>query len=135
MTSVLRRYAQKDPKTGYFTAQTGPIAVWRDVSGETSHSLMDISGFNKAFDISSVPISSLTLFKDLGRQIVIYDSDISGTPHVALMRQLILVKGYNIEGISDIPPFSKNLYYICTWNDGSTTTNTLFPLAPVARTG
>ena len=135
MTSVLRHYAQTDPKTGYFIPLSGSIVAWRDVSGETSHSLMDISGFNTAFNGSSVAINPITLLKDLGRKIVIYNSNIPTNPHVAIMRQVMLVKGYNIEGISDVPPFASNLYYICTWNDGSTQTNTLFPLAIVARTG
>jgi hypothetical protein len=145
MTSVLRRYAQTDPKTGFFTgfpndiSGTSPfyeITVWRDISGQTSNSIMDISGFQAAFnDISYNETYTQRLFKDLGRQIVIYNSTVPTFPHVAIMRQVMLVNGYNIEGISDVPPFARNLYYICTWNDGSTATNTLFPLAPVARTG
>jgi hypothetical protein len=145
MTSVLRRYAQTDPRTGYFTGFPNDVSgaspfyeitVWRDISGQISHSIMDISGFQAAFnDISYNSPYAHTLYKDLGRQIVIYNSTIPTNPHVAIMRQVMLVNGYNIEGISDVPPFASNLYYICTWNDGSLTTNTLFPLAPVARTG
>lgn len=132
MTSVLRRYAQTDPKTGFFTALSSPIDVWRDVSGQIGQSVMDISGFLTAFNPDTVSIAASSLLKDLGRQIVIYNSNITTNPHVAIMRQVMLVNGTNIEGISDVPPFSTNLYYICTWNDGY---NTLFPLAPVARTG
>lgn len=145
MTSVLRRYAQTDPKTGYFTGFPNDVSggvpfyeitVWRDISGQISNSVMDISGFNAAFNDTTYNIAyAQILYKDLGRQIVIYNASIPTNPHVAIMRQVMLVKGYNIEGISDVPPFATNLYYICTWNDGSTTTNTLFPLAPVARTG
>jgi hypothetical protein len=145
MTSVLRRYAQTDPKTGYFTGFPNDVSggvpfyeitVWRDISGQISNSLMDISGFNAAFIDSSYNIAyTQILYKDLGRKITIYDSNITTNPHVAIMRQVMLVNGYNIEGISDVPPFATNLYYICIWNDGSTTTNTLYPLAPVARTG
>ena len=145
MTSVLRRYAQTDPKTGFFTGFPNDISgtipfyeitVWRDISGQTSNSIMDISGFQAAFnDISYNETYTQKLFKDLGRQIVIYNSTVPTFPHVAIMRQVMLVNGANIEGISDVPPFATNLYYICTWNDGSTATNTLFPLAPVARTG
>jgi hypothetical protein len=149
MTSVLRRYAQTDPKTGFFTGFSNTVSisggggnlaivitVWRDISGQLSDSIMDISGFNLAFapTVNTI-INTTPLYKDLGRQIVIYNSTVPTFPHVAIMRQVMLVNGYNIEGISDVPPFATNLYYICTWNDGSTATNTLFPLAPVARTG
>jgi len=132
MTSVLRHYAQTDPKTGFFIALSASMRVWRDISGQTSHSLMDISGFLTALAPATVTPPASTLLKDLGRKIVIYRSDISGNPHVAVMRQVMLVRGTNIEGISDVFPFANNLYYICTWNDGY---NTLFPLALVARTG
>ena len=108
------------------------MQVWRDISGQTSHSLMDISGFLTALAPATVSIPTSTLLKDLGRKIVIYKSDISGNPHIAVMRQVMRVNGTNIEGISDVPPFATNLYYICTWNDGY---NTLFPLSIVARTG
>ena len=132
MTSVLRRYAQTDPKTGYFICLSATMPVWRDISGQTSHSVMDISGFLTALAPGVVSTPASTLLKDLGRKIVIYRSDISGNPHIAVMRQVMQVNGTNIEGISDILPFANNLYYICTWNDGY---NTLFPLAIVARTG
>jgi hypothetical protein len=132
MTSVLRHYAQTDPKTGFFIVLSASIPVWRDISGQTSHSVMDISGFQAAFTPGTVSTAASTLLKDLGRQIVIYNSNIPTNPHVAIMRQVMLVNGTNIEGISDVPPFASNLYYICTWNDGF---NILFPLAIVSRTG
>ncbi len=132
MTSVLRRYAQTDPKTGYFICLSATMPVWRDISGQTSHSVMDISGFLTALAPGIVSTPASTLLKDLGRKIVIYNSDISGNPHIAVMRQVMRVNGTNIEGISDVKPFATNLYYICTWNDGY---NILFPLAIVARTG
>jgi hypothetical protein len=149
MTSVLRRYAQTDPTTGYFTGipntvsvngGSGTLAVvinvWRNIPGKTSNSVMDISGFTSAFakTVDTIVTTPL-LYKDLGRPIVIYDSKLTSDSKVAIMRQVMLVRGQNIEGISDVPPFARNLYYICTWNDGGTATNTLFPLAPVARTG
>jgi hypothetical protein len=93
---------------------------------------MDISGFLTALAPGIVSTPASTLLKDLGRKIVIYNSDISGNPHIAVMRQVMRVNGTNIEGISDVKPFATNLYYICTWNDGY---NILFPLAIVARTG
>jgi len=129
---VLRRYAQTDPKTGYFICLSATMPVWRDISGQTSHSVMDISGFLTALAPGIVSTPASTLLKDLGRKIVIYNSDISGNPHIAVMRQVMRVNGTNIEGISDVKPFATNLYYICTWNDGY---NILFPLAIVARTG
>ena len=132
MTSVLRRYAQTDPKTGYFIVLNASMHVWRDISSQTSHSVMDISGFLTALAPATESIPASTLLKDLGRKIVIYNSNIPTNPHVAIMRQVMLVNGTNIEGISDVPPFASNLYYICTWNDGY---NIQFPLAIVARTG
>ena len=134
---MLRRYAQTEPRTGYFTVlPVTPFAVWSDISGAKPLSVLDISGFNAIFgSYTTITLTSTSLLKDLGRQIVIYDSTNVNCPHIAIMRKVMVVNGYDIEGISVMPPYSTNLYYICTWHDGSVQNDTLYPIAPVARTG
>ena len=124
MTSVLRRYAQLEPRTKYFT-------VLSDCSGYTLNSnslstpLMDVSSFVATYTNTvnfTYPSGQL---QDLGRSITVYDSAITGSPHIAVFRQVMLVNGPGIEGISGIRA------YICTWSDG----NTMYEAANVARVG
>lgn len=134
---MLRRYAQTDPRTGYFTVlPVTPFAVWPVPAIVKPLSILDISGFRAIFGAYTTITPTFTsLLKDLGQQIVIYDSTNVDCPHIAVMRKVMLVNGYDIEGISVMPPFSRNIYYICTWHDGSVANDTLYPIAPVARTG
>ncbi len=125
MTSVLRRYAQLEPRIKYFTV-ISDCSGWTVDTNQSSSSLMDTSGFN--FSLSpTTNFAGGKLLQDLGRVITVYNSSpsVQGSPHVAIFRQVMLVNGPNIEGISS------NIAYICVWNDGSAT----FPLAQVARTG
>jgi len=124
MTSVLRRYAQIEPRIQYFTPlDVVPGCV---LNGSAASSpVMDISGFQSAFDCSASQFDGTHLLKDLGRQITVYNSNVAGDPHVALFRQVMEVNGPNREGIST------NIAYICVWADGGTE----FSPAPVARTG
>ena len=83
------------------------------------------------------------LLKDLGRSITVYDPA-NNNAHIAIFRQVLVVNGANVEGISGIPispantapPFTPNttITYICTWVD-SPTRSAPFVLADVARTG
>lgn len=125
MTSVLRRYAQLEPRTKYF-------ALLSDCSGYTLNSnaisgpLMDVSSFVATYTNTInflTPLSNLLL--DLGRSITVYNPAIPGSPHIAVFRQVMLVNGPGIEGISGTKA------YICTWSDGNTT----YEAATVARTG
>ena len=125
MTSVLRRYAQIEPRIKYMTV-IDDCSGWTLDVNQSSSSLMDISSFTYAMS-PTINYGSGYLLQDLGRQITVYNSapSVQGSPHVAIFRQVMQVNGPNMEGTST------NIAYICVWNDGSAT----FPLAFVARTG
>jgi len=123
MTSVLRRYAQIEPRIKYFTVITDSSGYTLQ-SGAISSPLMDASSFVAAY-ATTVAFSPFVQLQDLGRSITVYNPSVTGSPHVGLFRQVMLVNGPNIEGISG------TIAYICTWADGSG----LFEPAAVARTG
>jgi len=127
MTSVLRRYAQIEPRIQYFQPLTADtIPGWTFLGTGLPSSVMTVSAFEATFE----PVASLFvgnyLLKDLGRQITVYNSNVTGSPHVAVFRQVMQVNGPNREGISS------NIGFICTWDDGS---GYPFIAAPVARSG
>lgn len=127
MTSVLRRYAQIEPRVQYFSVLTMyPIEGWTLNSTATSSPTMTETAFLAAFTSTPNTFTGYNLLKDLGRQITVYNPAIAGSPHVAVFRQVMGVNGPGIEGISS------NIAYICTWADGP---NPIFLTAPVARTG
>ena len=126
MTSVLRRYLQIDPRIKYFTV-LADISGYTLDAGSISEPIMDVSGFELAFS-RTVAYSSTVLLQDLGRSITVYDPNTTGSPHIALFRQVMLLKGSKIEGISS------SISYICTWAD-TDTNPPIFDPALVARNG
>ena len=122
MTSVLKRYAQIDPRVQFFTV-LADCSGWTLDANETSSPLMTTTAFNAAYT-EDVRIPVCYLLKDLGRSITVYDPTTSA--HVAVFRQIMQVKGpVGNEGNSTFQA------YICTWDDGSGLYNPAF----VARTG
>ena len=123
MTSVLRRYSQLEPRTKY-------LAVLADCSGYTldvnalGSPLMDVSSFTLSYSFTTT-LTVPGLLQDLGRSVTVYDPAITGSPHIAVFRQVMIVQGPGYEGISG------QTAYICTWSDG----NSIFPAQPVVRTG
>jgi hypothetical protein len=127
MTSVLRRYAQIEPRVQYFSVfPLSTIDGWVLNGTAVSSPVMDICGFQGAFDDVPDKFIGYCQLKDLGRQITVYNGNYPGSPHVATLRQVMEVNGVNQEGISS------NIAYICVWTDGL---NPIFLAAPVARTG
>ena len=146
MTSVLRRYAQMDPRTQYFVVLS-PYTVIGYLNTSTSiptSSLMTLADASVAL-AGQTPYPTGTLLKDLGRQITVYDPTVPGSPHVATFRQVMLVNGQNVEGIPTLnppaPPATSysplnSFTYICTWIDITPPGIHLpYILAEVARTG
>ena len=142
MTSVLKRYAQMDPRTQYFLAlDSVPCYVDNSTSINISR-LMTRSDVSTAFLLMPVPAAYPvgSLLKDLGRQITVYDPAIPGSPHIAIFRHVMLVNGLNVEGIPTLtppgPPYTppNSFAYICTWVDAPGRPAP-FVLAEVARTG
>jgi hypothetical protein len=144
MTSVLRRYAQMDPRTQYFFVLSSPVPCYVNESTSINTSqLMTITDVSNAFLATTPQLPDYTtgnLLKDMGRQITVYDPTIAGSPHIAIFRQVMLVNGFNVEGIPNSnnqpPPFvpTNSFAYICTWVDDSGRPPP-FVLADVARTG
>ena len=127
MTSVLRRYSLIEPRIQYFTVMTlNPIDGWVLNPAFASSPVMDVSSFVAAFVYIPNKFTGQHLLKDLGRQITVYDSNTTGSPHVAVFRQVMEVNGPGVEGISS------NIGYICVWTDGP---SPIFLTAPVGRTG
>jgi hypothetical protein len=138
MTSVLRHHSLIDVRTRNFILLADCFGyVLND--GFTCSSLMERSDFDDAFDNFVVDASDGILFKDLGRQITVYDNttpNVTGSPHVAVFRQVMVMRGIDQEGID--PAGSTQIFYICVWLDKATETgsNALgFRLAEVARLG
>lgn len=123
MTSVLRRYSQIEPRIKYFTVLTDTSGYTLN-GGSISNPLMDASSYVAAYTDTVTFLSGVQLL-DLGRSITVYNPTVTGSPHVGLFRQVMLVNGPNIEGTNS------TIAYICTWADGSG----LFEPAAVARTG
>jgi len=127
MTSVLRRFAQIEPRIAFFTVLDDVTGYTLDVSGSSSP-VMTNTAFNAAFTDTPSLFGLGWLLKDLGRQITVYDPTTPGSAHVAIFRQVMQVRGApGNEGISS------NIAYICTWEDGSGVYG--YAPAPVARTG
>ena len=137
MTSVLRKYAIPEERTQYFTIlATGTIKEYTLKAGGILSSLMTVSDFTTAFDVSSQSFTAYSLLRDLGRQITIYNETIEGSPHIAIFRQVQFVNGTNTEGISPLNTIRLLPFYLCVWTDSSPGTSTSqFQLEQVARVG
>ena len=140
MTSVLRRYAQIDPRSAYFLTMESSFATWFvDGSGSGSvSSLMSITEFDAYADDTNGSIDGVddaippySLLKDLGRQITVYDSAQVGYPHVAVLRQVLYI---NQPASPAREVMEDNvIFYVCTWaqvNNGNP-----FRTSSVVRTG
>jgi hypothetical protein len=136
MTSVLRKYSQIEPRSGYFLTQVTPFATWVvDASGSVN-SLMSVTDFlanvrNASGTIKSTVIPIRSVLKDLGRQITVYNSAQVGYPHVAIFRQVLYIDQTAIpetEGIGN-----NVIFYVCVWAQESR--GTPFVTSSVVRTG
>ena len=126
MTSVLRQYSRIDPRIQYFIILDDCSGWTLDVNA-TSSPLMEVNAFLSAFSPSNV--TQGLQFKDLGRQITLYNGSVVGSPHIAKFRQVMLVNGPNIEGVSN------TIVYICVWVDDDITNTWDFLPVSVARNG
>ena len=113
MTSVLRRYAQIDPRSQN-------IIVLTDCSGRTfnpaanipSAPVMPISDFNNAYPFTTVFLNG-NLLKDLGRSINVYDPSNSNNLY-QVYRQLMLISGPI--GSGKYEGVTTKIAYVCTWS-------------------
>ena len=74
MTSVLRRYAQIEPRIKYFTVLTDTSGYTLN-SGSISNPLMDASSYVAAYT-DTVTFMSPAQLLDLGRSITVYNSNL-----------------------------------------------------------
>lgn len=145
MTSALRHYALPDNRTKYFTAlaagviASNPIMMWSLNSGAISSPLMSETLFLSSYTDVSGAFDIYSLFRDLGRQIVVFDDTVAGSPHTAIFRQVMLVSGSNQEGIGLTPVVGQTKnnkpFYLCVWVDITPGGTNRFKLEQVARVG
>jgi len=144
MTSALRHYALPDNRTKYFTVLVAatigsPIVMWTLDSGAISSPLMSESKFDAAFSDVSGIFAVYSLFRDLGRQIVVFDDTVDGSPHTAIFRQVMYVNGANNEGIGSpavtVPTNYNKPFYLCVWADVTPNGSGKYKLEQVARVG
>lgn len=134
MTSVLKRYAQLEPRTQYFIAFGEDIPTYTFASNRHT-GVADITDVVNPLVLYPVTIGSR--LKDLGNTVYVYDTDPATQQRVqvAVMRLVQPVNGQFTEGNS-APPF-----WIATWvstppvYSSPDTVPITIELAPVARTG
>ena len=131
MTSVLRKWAQLDPRTQFFYT-IGGTTGYRDISSNAA-SIMTNSAFTSTIGTQPTLLTASanpTLLKDLGRQIVVYDNTIGGSPHIAIFRQVMALPA----GTSGTEGINSPLAYVCTWVDNPVRPPP-YAIQPIARTG
>lgn len=122
MTSVLRAYSQIPVRAKYLLAVSdlsGSIGAEPSDKGAftlPAGEFLTLTSIAENADISGAgyagfDISSGMLFKDMGRQITIFDRSVQGIPHLAVFRQVQLVNGSGSEGVEDAAPaFGANIF-------------------------
>ena len=113
MTSVLRRYAQIDPRSQN-------IIVLTDCSGRTFNAAANIpsapvmpkNNFINAYPYTTVFLNG-NLLKDLGRSINVYDPNNSNNLY-QVYRQVMLISGPI--GTGGYEGVTSKIAYICTWS-------------------
>ena len=113
MTSVLRRYAQIDPRSQNMVVLADCSGWTYDSSSNvTSSPVMALETFLAAYNSTAIFLQN-QLVKDLGRSINVYDPASSNNLY-QVYRQVMLLYGPGIEGIST------QIAYVCTWSDDDT---------------
>ena len=144
MTSVLRKYSQIDPRMAYYLVLQDIRAIdtplWQIIPNQTPSSLMSITEFTTTMakytstnDSSGIIVRVGDLLKDLGRQITVYNSAITGYPHVAVFRQVLYIDqtlAAETEGVGNSVTF-----YACVWAQEDPSGTTIFKPHYVVRTG
>lgn len=111
MSSVTSSFAQKSGRTKFLLGVTSDVtqgnndllsALTFDAPLPTiPQTVITLTAFN-ALAATSYGFSVGTLFKDLGREIVVYDDAVAGSPHREVFRECMLVSGASTEGISGV---------------------------------
>jgi hypothetical protein len=95
-------------------ASIGPVATTVDISD----AITATGATATAAFIGLVPgPTSLVgkLFKDLGRQVTVYDAALPGDLHIATYRECQLVSGAAVEGVPEDTPLYGADYYVRVW--------------------
>ena len=95
-------------------ASIGPVATTVDISD----AITATGATATAAFIGLVPgPTSLVgkLFKDLGRQVTVYDAALPGDLHIATYRECQLVRGAAVEGVPEDTPTYGGDYYVRVW--------------------
>lgn len=116
MTSVLRRFAQINPRSQFMVVieEAGaPYVIYNPVSNITSEPVMAKEDFIQAYPLADLFFPAGSMIKDLGRFIHVYDPANSNNLW-QVYRQMMLVSGTAQEGISS------KIGYVCTWSADGT---------------
>ncbi len=132
MTSVLRTYSQIPVRTKYLLAvddasgggEVSPSdhAAFTLAAGEFLNlsSIAENADVAAATGFADYALTKGMLFKDMGRQITIFDNGVAGAPHLAIFRQVQVVNGAGSEGVVDsAPAFGANIYVKVWAADGN----------------
>lgn len=119
MSSMLRKYSQIPVRAKYLLAVAAGDAVGPNPSDVSAFTLNSgehiyVSSIASNDDILTgghgfaiEPIAEGALYKDMGRQIVIYDAE---QRHIAVFRQVQLVSGGDTEGVCPAADRCANIY-------------------------
>lgn len=104
MTSVLRNFSQIPVREKFLLAVTDGSANQISAFEMSAGEYLSITSVTEFVDVSGAdgyayyPITSGSLFKDMGRQITIYDP--ADHKHLSVYRQVQLVSGSASEGVN-----------------------------------
>jgi hypothetical protein len=137
MSSVTRKFSQIPVRVKYLLGLPGASASTSSVPSDNSAFTLspgahldlgsiatnaDISGTGVALGFASYTDLSGALFKDMGRQLVIYDP--ATAEHIAVFRQVQRVQGATTEGVGVSAPTTPETYlaniYVKVWSADGT---------------
>jgi len=126
MTSVLRRYAQIDPRTqNVYVIEAANFYTYDSTQSIPSSPVMTTTDFRSSYGNNTGVFPAGSLLKDMGRSIQVYEPTLSNNT-MYIFRQMMLIDGVNYEGISN------QIGYVCTWASSWVTPyNPDYPLDPL----
>jgi len=117
MSSVTSSFAQKSGRTAFFLgiandnepnaladAPAFTLAATTVIPTSTvSRAKLNLGTAAGGFGASVAEVVGNALYKDLGRQVVVFDDTFAGNPHTEVFREVYRVNGATTEGISAVP--------------------------------
>jgi hypothetical protein len=113
MSSAISKQAQKSGRTKFLLAvtartndDTGSNITWNsaiqfDSTVTIPQSIItrsELIALSTAGNVEGVTLTLGSLYKDLGRELVVYDDTVVGSPHRNVFRECLLMNGASTEG-------------------------------------